>query len=299
MDNQYKEPKLHDCPLCGLPEAVAFRGVVAEALQIQTIGIATQCVCCNVTDAMLGKMQSRTASTAGSQSIPELPEEASPFEDHADSLQGAWPSLELPPKMLSSPTAKYSSPEVEDSVRHEFLQTSPVTYVSSNEGESMPPISEENSFTSSEKSHCPRKDDFMKLWYCREEPHFPGNTPPIVLVVGFFTDLQAQMKIAPGGTLEWTKHVKFVVEPQLPQGLCLNEATGGVSGIPLKVQETASTHNISAIIHAYAPGGISIGKVTLGSCNFVVRVVDGRGYQICWTEETTEGLALKLKKFTE
>lgn len=180
--------------------------------------------------------------------------------------------------------------EIEDDVKNW-----PSAYVSSNLGDSTLSSSNESSVVTSVSSRCSQKDDFMKLWYCRDEPHLAGSTTPIVLLTGFFTHLRAQVNVAPGDSLEWTKHVKFGVEPQLPEGLCLNEATGGVSGIPVKVQETASTHYITANIHAFAPGGIPIGMVTLASCNFVVRILDSQSYLICWTEETTDGLALTLK----
>jgi hypothetical protein len=176
--------------------------------------------------------------------------------------------------------------EIEDA-RHEAL----VPYKA---GDTALANIEENSYAWAEKLDRPRKDDFMKLWYCRDEPQLTGNASPVVLIAGFFTKLRAQVNIPPGGETEWTKYVKFHVEPQLPEGLCLNEATGAVTGVPLNVQETASTHYITANIHAFAPGGIPIGMVTLASCNFVIRILDANKYNVCWTEETTDGLVLKL-----
>lgn len=101
-----------DCPVCGRPEPIAFRGLVGDSTRGRYD---------TVTDDIFDKMKTWTASTASSskegsangfQSRPDAREEAPLYEEPGEPLFGPWPPrLELPAKRSASTPTAFVPPE--------------------------------------------------------------------------------------------------------------------------------------------------------------------------------------------
>mmetsp|Transcript_49306 Transcript_49306/g.77989 ORF Transcript_49306/g.77989 Transcript_49306/m.77989 type:complete len:545 (-) Transcript_49306:282-1916(-) len=152
---------------------------------------------------------------------------------------------------------------------------------------------------------------FISLRYSAEEPPActasSGNgneSAPMMLnlVAGVHVNMPAFVDIAPEKQTALHEHLVFSASPPLPEGLVLDSKTGLISGMPIKVQETPTVHDVTVSVDAFGAGGIPLMMLALTSCQVVLRIVDLQCYTISWVRagdesDTGDQIVLKLEKF--
>lgn len=113
----------------------------------------------------------------------------------------------------------------------------------------------------------------IAFWYGKK-PADGEKVQRFTFLAGVSLRIVPNLDLAADCRREVEANLSFIVDPALPDGLCLDERTGIISGVPANGPGQFAIHKITALVPARSADGVFMGAMPLTSCSISMQITN-------------------------